>query len=139
MLVIQGSHRHFSKPYCGKEFSKPPCEAQIQHSLSNENKAFVARGIQYFELGIFTFNSYVYCLPRGFIASTPAFNLLTCDFNLPTRAFNLATGAFSVLTIEFELATRGFELVTRNSCFTFPRQVLECVFLLACYNVIRAS
>ena len=124
MLVIQGSHRHFSKPYCGKEFSKPPCEAQVQHSLSNENKVFVARGIQYFELGIFSFNSYVYYLPRGFIASTRAFNLLTRDFNLPTRAFslptrtfNLATGAFSVLTIEFELATRGFELVTRVLLF----------------------
>ena len=76
-------------------------------------KLFVAREIQYFELGIFSFNSYVYYLTRGFIASTRA-------FNLPTRAFNLATRAFSVLTREFELVTRGFELVTRNSCFTFP-------------------
>ena len=63
-------------------------------------KLFVAREIQYFEIGIFSFNSYVYYLTRGFIAST--------------RAFNLATRAFSLLT-------RGFELVTRNSCFTFPR------------------
>ena len=47
-------------------------------------KLFVAREIQYFELGIFSFNSYVYYLTRGFIASTRA-------FNLPTRAFNLAT------------------------------------------------
>ena len=76
-------------------------------------KLFVAREIQYFELGIFSFNSYVYYLTRGFIASTRA-------FSLPTRAFNLATRAFSVLTREFELVTRGFELVTRNSCFTFP-------------------
>ena len=76
-------------------------------------KLFVAREIQYFELGIFSFNSYVYYLTRGFIASTRAFNLLTRAFNLPTRAFNLATRAFSV-------QTRKFELVTRNSCFNFP-------------------
>ena len=77
-------------------------------------KLFVAREIQYFELGIFSFNSYVYYLTRGFIASTRAFNLLTRAFNLPTRAFNLATRAFSVLTREFELVTREFELVTRG-------------------------
>ena len=64
-------------------------------------KLFVAREIQYFELGIFSFNSYVYYLTRGFIASTRA-------FNLPTRVFGL-------LTREFELVTSGFELVTRNS------------------------
>ena len=102
-----------------------------------------AREIQYFELGIFSFNSYVYCLTRGFIASTHVFNLLTRAFNLPTRASNLATCAFSVLTRGFELVTRGFklvtrafelvtsgfevvtrgfELVTRNSCFTFPQK-----------------
>ena len=80
-----------------------------------------------FELGIFSFNSYVYYLTSGFIASTRVFNLLTRAFNLPTRAFsvparafNLATRAFSLLTRGFELVTRGFELVTRNSCFTFP-------------------
>ena len=39
-------------------------------------KLFVAREIQYFELGIFSFNSYVYYLTRGFIASTRAFDLL---------------------------------------------------------------
>ena len=97
-------------------------------------KLFVACEIQYFELGIFSFNSYVYYLTRRFIASTRAFNLLTHAFNLPTRTFNLATGAFNVLsrefelltrefellTREFELVTRGFKLVTRNSCFTFP-------------------
>ena len=104
-------------------------------------KLFVAPEIQYFELRIFSFNSYLYFLTRGFIASTRSFNLLS-------RAFDLATRAFSVLTPEFELATRGFELVTRefepitrefelvtrkyelvnrgfelvtcNSCFTFP-------------------
>ena len=73
-------------------------------------KLFIAREIQYFELEIFSFNSYVYYVTRGFIASTPAFNLLCCAFNLParafslpTRAFNLATSSFSVLTCEFEL------------------------------------
>ena len=59
-----------------------------------------------FELGIFSFNSYVYYLTRGFIASTRA-------FNLPTRAFNLATRAFSLLTRGFNLLTRAFNLPTR--------------------------
>ena len=75
-------------------------------------KLLVACEIQYFELGIFSFNSYFYYLPHGFIAWTRAFNLLT-------RAFNLATRASSLLTRGFELITRGFELVTRNSRFTF--------------------
>ena len=66
-------------------------------------KLFVVRKIQYFELGIFSFNSYVYYLARSFIASGRAFNLLTRTFNLPILAFNLATRAFSVLTREFEL------------------------------------
>ena len=84
-------------------------------------KLSVARKIQYFEFGIFSYNSYVYDLTRGFIASTRAFNLLirafnypTRAFSLPTRAFNLATRAFSVLTREFELVTHGFQLVTRG-------------------------
>ena len=84
-------------------------------------KLFVAREIQYFELGNFSFNSYVYYLTRGFIASTRAFNLLTRAsnlpthaFSLPTRAFNLTTRAFSVLTRECALVTRIFELVTRH-------------------------
>ena len=71
-------------------------------------KLFVAREIQYFELGIFSFNSYVYYLTRGFIAPTRAFNLLTRAFNLPTRAFSL-------LTRGLELVTRGFELITPKS------------------------
>ena len=85
-------------------------------------KIFVARQIQYIEFEIFSFNSYVYYLTRGFIAATGACNLLTRAFNLPagafnlrTRAFNLATRAFSLLTREFELVTRGFELITVNS------------------------
>ena len=104
-------------------------------------KLFVAREIQYFELGIFSFYSYVYYLTRGFVASTRAFNLLICAFNLPTRAFGLPTHAFnlgtrafslSLLTRKFELVTRRFELVTRGfeletlkSCFTFPPFLLS--------------
>ena len=56
-------------------------------------KLFVTCEIQYFELGIFSFRSYVYNLSHGFIASTRAFNLPVRDFNHATR----------------------FELVTRNS------------------------
>ena len=61
-------------------------------------KLSVAREIQYFELGNFSFNSYVYYPTRDFIASARAFNLPTRAFSLPTGAFNLATRAFSVLT-----------------------------------------
>ena len=78
-------------------------------------KLFVAREIQYFELRIFSFNSHVYYLTRGFIASTRAFNLPTRAFNLPTRAYNLPTRAFNLAARAFSLATRGFELVTRGS------------------------
>ena len=70
-------------------------------------KPFVAREIQYFELRVFSFHSYVYYLTRYFIASTHAINLLT-------RALNLATHAFSVLACEFKLVSRGFELVTHR-------------------------
>ena len=62
-------------------------------------KLFVTCEIQYFELRTFSFNSYVYYLTRGFIASAPAFNLLTRAFCVPTCAFNLATRAFSLLTL----------------------------------------
>ena len=54
-------------------------------------KLFVIFEIQYFELRIFSFHSYVYYVAR--------------DFNLPTRAFDLATRAFNLLTHEFELVT----------------------------------
>ena len=93
-------------------------------------KLFVAREIQYFELGIFSFYSYVYYLTRGFVASTRAFNLLICAFNLPTRAFSLSllTRKFELVTRRFELVTRGFELETLKSCFTFPP------FLLSLYH-----
>ena len=75
-------------------------------------KNFVAREIQYFEIGIFSFNLYVYNPTCGFIASTRVFNLPT--FNLATRAFGLATRAFSLVTRGFELTTRGLEFVTRG-------------------------
>ena len=80
-------------------------------------KLFVASEIQYFELGIFSFNSYVYFLNRGFIASTRAFNLLTRAFNLPTREFELVNRGFELVTCRFELVTRGFELATRVLLF----------------------
>ena len=70
-------------------------------------KTFVAHEIQYFEIGIFSFNLFVYYLSCGFIAPTRVFNLLTRAFNLLTRAFNLASRAFSLLT-------RGFKLVTHE-------------------------
>ena len=85
-----------------------------------------------FELGIFSFHSYVYYLTCGFVASSRAFNLLTLAFNLPTRvfslqtrAFNLATRTFGPLTRGLELVTRGFELVTHESCFSFPFECLD--------------
>ena len=75
-------------------------------------KLFVAREIQYFELGIFSFNLYVYYLTRGFIASTRAFNLLTRAFDLATCSLCLPAQAFNRV---FSVLTREFELVTRNS------------------------
>ena len=79
-------------------------------------KLFVARIIQYFELAIFPFNSYVSYLTHGFIASTG-------DFNLPTRAFNLAICAFSVLTCAFNLATCAFNL--RTCAFSLPTRTIS--------------
>ena len=72
-----------------------------------------------FELGIFSFNSYVYYLTRGFIASTRVFNLLTRAFNLAARAFSLLTRRFELIICEFELVIRGFELETRKSSPAF--------------------
>ena len=80
-------------------------------------KIFVAREIQYFELGSFSFNSYVYYLTCGFIASTRAFNLAARAFSLLTHEFELVTREFELVTREFELVTRGFELVTRVLLF----------------------
>ena len=77
-------------------------------------KLFVARKIQFFELGILSFNSYVYYLTRGFIASIRAFHLLARAFNIATRAFSVLTREFELVTLEFKLVTRGFELAPRR-------------------------
>ena len=52
-------------------------------------KLFEALKIQYFELRIFSFNSYVSYVTPGFIASTRAFDLPARAFNLPTRVLIL--------------------------------------------------
>ena len=52
-------------------------------------KLFEALKIQYLELRIFSFNSYVYYVTPGFIASTRAFDLPARAFNLPTRVLIL--------------------------------------------------
>ena len=65
----------------------------------------------------FSFNSYVYYLTRGFIASVRAFNLLTCAFNLPTHAFSVPTRVFNLATRASSLLTCGFALVTRVLLF----------------------
>ena len=143
MMVYSGHIEIFQSHVVEKIFQNPRVRLKFNTRSAMKMKLFVAREIQYFELGIFSFNSYVYYLTRVFIASTRA-------FSLPARAFNLATYAFSVLTREFELITRefelvtrgfepvtcgfepvtrrfelvthGFELLSRNSCFTFPGQ-----------------
>ena len=73
--------------------------------------------IQYFELGIFTFNSYVQYLTHGFIASTRAFNCATRVFSFLTRAYELVTCGFKLVTRGFKLVTRGFKLVARVLLF----------------------
>ena len=83
-------------------------------------KLFVAREIQYFEFGIFSCNSYVHYLTRGFIASTRA-------FNLPTRAFSVLTREFELITRGSELVTHGFELVTRVLLFHYKTMLSYCL------------
>ena len=80
-------------------------------------KIFVARETRYFEIGIFSFNLYVYYLTRGFITPTHAFYLPTRAFNLATHVFSLLTGGFELVVSGFELVHRGFELVTRVLLF----------------------
>ena len=92
-------------------------------------KLFVAREIQYFELGIFSFNSYVYYLTRGFIASGHAFNLPTRAFNLATRAFNLAARTFNLATRASSPLTGGFELVTRVLLFHDSKHPMACCYV----------
>ena len=108
---------------------------RLKFNIRNENKSFCSSWNLIFELGIFSFNSYVNYLTRGFIASTRAFNLLTHAFNLPTRAFSLptlvfilATRGFSVLSHGFELVTRGFELLPcRFELVTRGFELVTCV------------
>ena len=88
-------------------------------------KLFASHEIQYFELGIVSFSSYIYYVTGGFIPSTRAFSLLNRALISQLPAFSLLTRAFSVRTREFELVTRGFELVTRNSSFTFLQFLLS--------------
>ena len=121
MMVYSGHTEIFQSHVVEKIFQNLRVRLKFNTRSAMKIKLFVAREIQYFELEIFSFNSYAYYLTRGFIASTCAFNLLTRAFNLPTRAFslptrafNLSTRVFSVLTREFELVTRRFELVTRE-------------------------
>ena len=114
MMVYSGRIEIFQSHVVEKIFQNIRVRLKFNTRSAMKIKLYVAREIQYFELGIFSFNSYVYYLTRGFTASARAFNLLTRAFNLPTRAFSLPTRAFSVLTREFELVTRRFELVTRE-------------------------
>ena len=97
-------------------------------------KLFVTCEIQYFELRTFSFNSYVYYLTRGFIASTRAFNLLTRTFNLPNCAFNYATRAFRVPTRGFELVTCEFELVTRVLLFHAFVESISLILLFLVFH-----
>ena len=99
---------------CGKGFTKPSVRLKFRIRQAMKIKIFVAREIQYFEIEIFSFNSYVYYLTRGFIVPTRAFNLLSRAFNLATRGFEPVTRGFELVTRELELVTRGFELVTRG-------------------------
>ena len=77
-------------------------------------RLFLAREVQYFEFGIFSFNSYVYYRNCCFVVWTRAFNLPTRAFNLSTRAFSFLTCGFKFVIRGFELITCGFELVTRG-------------------------
>ena len=77
-----------------------------------KRKMFVTCEIQYFELGIFSFSSYIYCLSCGFIASTRAFNRATHSFSLLTHGFelvirNLSTNCLSVFDHFVKLALKG--------------------------------
>ena len=94
-------------------------------SPATKIKLFIAREIQYFELGVFSLNSYLYYITCGFSGSIRVFNLLTCAFNLATRAYSLLTRPLELVTHEFELLTRGFEFVTRK--FELVTQGFEVV------------
>ena len=122
MMAIYWSNMFFECHVVEKVIQNLRMRLKFRIRKAMKIKIFVAREIQYFEIGIFSFNSYVYYLTRGFIDSIRAFNLLTRAFNLATRAFSflirgfeLVTSGFELVTRELELVTRGFELLIRNS------------------------
>ena len=112
MIVILWPQRDFSKPCCGGNvdtsrigrlrlkwgLNSPPVAKQWN---SQNVTILLTRKMWYFELGIFSFSWYVYCLTRVFLTST-----LGCK---------LITRAFEPVTCGFELITLGSEVVTRNS------------------------
>ena len=85
------------------------------------------------ELGIFSFNSYVYYLTRAFNLPTRSFNLATRAFSLLTRGFELVTRGFELVTCRLELVTREFELVTRR--FELVTRVLLFHLVMCSLNV----
>ena len=122
MMAIYWSNMFFECHVVEKVIQNLRMRLKFRIRKAMKIKIFVAREIQYFEIGIFSFNSCVYYLTRGFIASIRAFNLLTRAFNLATRAFSflirgfeLVTSGFELVTRELEIVTRGFELLIRNS------------------------
>ena len=82
---------------------------------------------------MFSFNSHVYYLTRGFITSTRAFNLATLAFSLLTRGCELVTRGFELVTLGFELVTRGFELVTRG--FELVTRISELVTRVLLFHI----
>ena len=58
----------------------------------------VSREIQYFEIGIFSFNSYVYCLSNSWFYCS--------NLNSWTRGFEPVTRGFEPVTRELQLVTR---------------------------------
>ena len=90
--------------------SNPSCESQVQHLLGNENKK--ARKIQCFELRIFSFNSYVYCLTGDFIASTRAF-ILICQLMLLVSQPVLLI--LQLVLLVFQLFYLNLQLLDLNS------------------------
>ena len=77
MMVFSGHIEIFQSHVVEKIFQNLRVRLKFNTCSKMKIKLFVAREIQYFEIGIFSFNSYVYYLTRDFIALTRAFNLLT--------------------------------------------------------------
>ena len=91
MIVILWPQRDFSKPCCGGNvdtsrigglrlkwgLNSPPVAKQWNSQNVKEVTILLTRKIWYFELGIFSFSWYVYCLTRVFLTSTLGFELIT--------------------------------------------------------------